>query len=180
MAPSNSSDRRSPAPAISGPVITRVDTPLSPDMGASASLSSAPTGASPGDFGKTWSSLVDKEVVDSMGDRERKRQEAIFEFIATEGTYNRDLQVVVEVFYASMLELLDEKALTVIFANIEDLLLSNMGFFSALEQRQKACRLYVDVVGDVLGEWMPRMQGYMVGPRLSHPRPQLHPQRPRR
>lgn len=56
-----------------------------------------------------------------------------------------------QVFYASLLPLLDEKALTVIFANIEDILLFNTGFLSALEERQKAARLYIDRIGDVLG-----------------------------
>ena len=50
---------------------------------------------------------------------------AIFELINTEGAYVSDLQLTVDVFYSSMLPLLDEKATTVIFANIEDILLSN-------------------------------------------------------
>lgn len=49
-----------------------------------------------------------------------------------------------------MLPLLDEKAQTVVFANIEDILLFNTSFFSSLEDRQKACRLYVDQIGDIL------------------------------
>jgi hypothetical protein len=48
-----------------------------------------------------------------------------------------------QVFYASMLDILDDKALTVIFANIEDLLLTATSFLSELEQRQKSCRLYM-------------------------------------
>lgn len=77
---------------------------------------------------------------------------AIFEFIATESAYNRDLQLIVNVYYASMISSLnmDDKALTVIFANIEDILLFNTGFLSSLEARQKSCRLYVDVIGDIL------------------------------
>lgn len=81
--------------------------------------------------------------------------QAIFEFIATESTYNRDLQLIVNVYYASLLQSfpeMDEKALTVIFANIEDILLFNTGFLSSLEERQKSCRLYVDVIGDILAE----------------------------
>jgi hypothetical protein len=67
-----------------------------------------------------------------------------------------------QVFYASMLDILDDKALTVIFANIEDILLTATGFLSSLEQRQKACRLYIDVIGDVLEEHMRGMGVYMV------------------
>lgn len=61
-----------------------------------------------------------------------------------------------------MLELLDDKALTVIFANVEDILLTATAFLSSLEQRQKSCRLYVDVIGDILEEHIPRMRVYMV------------------
>lgn len=64
-------------------------------------------------IGKSWSSLVDKSVVEGLPDTERKRQEvgympcvcvmvadrvqAIFELIATESAYVRDLQMIVEV-----------------------------------------------------------------------------------
>jgi hypothetical protein len=68
----------------------------------------------------------------------------------------------IQAFYAPLLDILDDKALTVIFANIEDLLLTATSFLSELEQRQKACRLYIDVIGDILEEHMGRMRVYMV------------------
>ncbi|KAK4688172.1 actin cytoskeleton-regulatory complex protein PAN1, partial [Tremellales sp. Uapishka_1] len=132
------------APAISGP-ITRAEE----------------NGVEEDGFGQTWSSLVEPSVLETMGSRERKRQEAIFEFIATESAYVRDLQLIVGVFYASMLDMLEEKALTVIFANIEDILLFNTGFLSSLEQRQKSCRLYIDVIGDVLAQHISSLAVYM-------------------
>jgi hypothetical protein len=67
-----------------------------------------------------------------------------------------------------MLDILDDKALTVIFANIEDLLLTATSFLSELEQRQKACRLYVDVIGDILEEHIGRMRVYMVSGAPAH------------
>ena len=51
--------------------------------------------------------------------------QAIFEFIATEAAYVRDLQLIVEVFYSNLLSILDEKGITVVFANVEDILLTN-------------------------------------------------------
>ena len=60
------------------------------------------------------------------------------------------------------MRLLDDKALTVIFANVEDILLANTTFLSSLEQRQKACRLYIDVIGDILQENMTAMSVYTV------------------
>lgn len=58
-----------------------------------------------------------------MPERERKRQEAIFELIASEGKYLESLQLIVQEFFVKLQPLLDEKASKVIFANIEDILL---------------------------------------------------------
>lgn len=82
-------------PSISGPTITRVDEPpASPAPGSGIFSSGEELDAG---FGKTWSSLVEPSVLETMDKRERKRQEAIFEFVATEIGYNRDLQLIVEV-----------------------------------------------------------------------------------
>lgn len=153
MAPTASQDSTKRT-TISGP-ITRVDSPVDP----------APGQQDTSGIGKTWSSLVDPGVLASMSDQERKRQESIFEFIATEATYNRDLQLIVQVFYASLLDNgstlgLEDKALTVIFANVEDILLANTSFYSSLEERQKNCRLYIDTIGDILQDNMPSMEVY--------------------
>ncbi|CCO31616.1 hypothetical protein BN14_05662 [Rhizoctonia solani AG-1 IB] len=105
-------DKPRAAVTISAPVI-------------SAPINSTPErGPSPA-FGMSWTSLVDKSVVEGIPDDERKRQEAIFELIATESAYVRDLQMIVEKFYASMVPMLDDKSTTVIFANVEDILLCN-------------------------------------------------------
>jgi hypothetical protein len=56
----------------------------------------------------------------------------MFEFISTEGSYVRDLQLVVGVFYANLMSLLDDKELTVIFANIEDILIMSSMMLSEL------------------------------------------------
>ncbi|KAJ8093458.1 hypothetical protein PM082_020315 [Marasmius tenuissimus] len=111
-------------------------------------------------FGSNWASLVDKEALEGLPTNERRRQEAIFELIATETAYVHDLQLIVEVFYASMLPLLDTKAVTVVFANIEDILLTNTTFVSSLEERQKDCRLYIDRIGDILQSYMVNMSVY--------------------
>ena len=76
--------------------------------------------------------------------------------------------------------LLDEKAVKVVFANIEDILLTNtvrwnhrtpkdqlvnhslQAFLSALEERQKQCRLYMDTVGDILRQHISNMGMYLV------------------
>lgn len=79
-----------------------------------------------------------------------------------------------------MLPLLSRKEVTVVFANIEDILLTNtvsiiyttirkikgsissQTFTSSLEERQKECRLYVDRIGDILLDHLPNMGVYMV------------------
>ncbi|KAF8216277.1 hypothetical protein K438DRAFT_1953239 [Mycena galopus ATCC 62051] len=138
-----------PRPIISGPIaIPRPDS-----SGGSRSNSPA--------FGSSWASLVDKSALEGIPPQERRRQEAIFELIATENTYVRDLQLIVETFYSSMMPLLDRKAITVVFANIEDILLTNTTFMSSLEERQKECRLYVDRIGDILQNHMSNMAVYM-------------------
>ncbi|KAF8874204.1 hypothetical protein CPB84DRAFT_1967046 [Gymnopilus junonius] len=111
-------------------------------------------------FGMSWASLVDKTALDGIPPGERKRQEAIFELINTEAAYVRDLQLIVEVFYSSMMPMLSPKEVTVVFANIEDLLLTNTVFVSSLEERQKDCRLYVDKIGDILLTHIPNMAVY--------------------
>ena len=67
-----------------------------------------------------------------------------------------------QIFYASLLDTLDEKAQTVIFANVEDILLANTAFLSDLEERQRETRLYVDRVGDVVRGHMGNMGVYTV------------------
>ena len=85
-----------------------------------------------------------------------------------------------QIFYSKTLPLLDEKAVKVVFANVEDILLTNtvgwfrrnagdqllnyylQAFLSALEERQKECRLYMDTVGDILRHHIPNMGVYLV------------------
>ena len=75
---------------------------------------------------------------------------------------------------------MSDKEITVVFANIEDILLTNtvsppfshsvhvfnsrvQAFLSSLEKHQKECRLYIDRIGDILLSHIPNMGVYMVG-----------------
>ena len=51
---------------------------------------------------KSWGSLVDKSALEEIPTKERRRQEAIFELIATEAAYVRDLQLIVEVGWSRL------------------------------------------------------------------------------
>lgn len=135
-------EQQKPRPVISGPIL------------ATPSRESSPA------FGSSWASLVDQSALEGMPKAERRRQEAIFELIATEGAYVRDLQLIVETFYASLISLLDEKAVKVVFANVEDILLTNTTFLSLLEERQRESRLYIDSVGDIIEQQFSLMGVY--------------------
>lgn len=56
-----------------------------------------------------------------------------------------------------MLRLLEPKAIMVVFANVEDILLTNTTFLSLLEERQRSCRLYIDNIGDILDQTLTNM-----------------------
>lgn len=138
-----------------------ISAPIMSTSTSAASFADEPSRTNSPSFGTSWASLVDKTALEGIPPGERKRQEAIFELINTEVAYVRDLQLIVEVFYSSMLPLLSTKEITVVFANIEDLLLTNTGFVSSLEERQKDCRLYVDRIGDIVLNHLPNMGVYM-------------------
>ncbi|TFY54721.1 hypothetical protein EVG20_g9594, partial [Dentipellis fragilis] len=142
-------------PTISAPILNGGSS-----AGGGAGGEVTPTRESSPGFGSSWASLVDRSALEGMAPRERSRQEAIFEFIATEAAYVRDLQLIVEIFYSSMLDILEPKAVTVIFANVEDILLTNTTFLSSLEERQRSCRLYIDRIGDILDKHMLNMRIY--------------------
>ena len=155
---------RKVTPTISGPMAVRTN---SPSVGSSAMNNSASMSQVQGQTSEhstsSWSSLIDSQALSELPEMERKRQEAIFELIRTEGTHVRDLQIIVEVFFNAMQDapFLSNKAQTVIFANVEELLLAAVSLFSDLENRQKDSRLYVTRIGDILNDHMKKMQVYM-------------------
>lgn len=67
--------------------------------------------------------MIDRAALESIAPEERKRQEAIFELIKTEVTYLAHLQTIVQEYFTRLQPVLDDKASSVIFANIEDILL---------------------------------------------------------
>ncbi|GAA6030396.1 hypothetical protein JCM8097_009087 [Rhodosporidiobolus ruineniae] len=107
-----------------------------------------------GVFGSSWSSLIDPSALENLPANERKRQEACYELIATEQSYVQSLQLVIEVFLNALQPTLPEKALKVIFANIDEILLFDTIFLSELEERQRQSRLYINTIGDIVKEHM--------------------------
>ncbi|KAG6375732.1 hypothetical protein JVT61DRAFT_2578 [Boletus reticuloceps] len=144
--------------AISGPIIhAQTPSPVSALPGGEG----GPTRPESPTFGSSWASLVDRSALEEIPKEERRRQEAIFELIFTEADYVRDVQLIVELFYSRLMDVLDEKATAMIFSNIEDILLTNTTFLSTLEERQRDCRIYIDRIGDLLEKHMPNMAVYL-------------------
>ncbi|KAI6017674.1 Dbl homology domain-containing protein [Pisolithus microcarpus] len=150
-------DRERKIPIISGPIHTSVSNTaaLPGDAHNAMTRESSPA------FGTSWASLLDGTALEGIPAVERKRQEAIFELISTEADYVRDLQLIVELFYSRLVDTLEEESTSVIFCNIEDILLTNTAFLSTLGERQRECRLYVDHVGDLIETHMPHMRVYL-------------------
>ncbi|KDE02848.1 hypothetical protein MVLG_06638 [Microbotryum lychnidis-dioicae p1A1 Lamole] len=126
---------------ISGPIIGEA---------TGSAQSKSQESATPSNFGATWASMIDSGALEIMPDRERKRQESMFELITTEQAYVQSLQLTIEVFFNRLQPVIPAKALQVIFANIEDILLFDTIFLSELEDRQRTARLYIDTIGDIV------------------------------
>ncbi|KAI8807711.1 Dbl homology domain-containing protein [Cladochytrium replicatum] len=107
-----------------------------------------------------WSSNVDPSLVSQISNEEKKRQEAIFELIVTEGSYVRDLQLVVEIFYRRMQDLMQEHDLRAVFANIEDILLANSVLLSSLEDLQQKNSFFIDLFGNHFATFIPSLECY--------------------
>ncbi|TPX37626.1 hypothetical protein SmJEL517_g00698 [Synchytrium microbalum] len=99
---------------------------------------------------EVWSDGIPKQVLDQLDGNEVKRQLAIFELIATERDYVRDLGILIDVF---MKQLADRKLLSVknvesVFSNLEQLLPVNQDLLKRLEERRLANPL-IDKLGDI-------------------------------
>lgn len=163
-----STERRN-TPTISAPMMVQRNP--SPAIGTSnsANLSQQLGGMSDGESPAvvaaatttSWSSLISNEFLSTLSDQERKRQEAIFELITTESTHVRDVQIVVDVFFNAMQPLLQTKAATVIFGNIEEILLASVSLLSDLEARQRSSEMFLTYIGDLLENHMKQMSVYI-------------------
>ncbi|XP_058991632.1 rho guanine nucleotide exchange factor 16 isoform X1 [Mustela lutreola] len=104
----------------------------------------------------TWSQLpevVESGLLDELSAEERKRQEAIFEILTSEFSYQHSLGVLVAEFLQSR-ELRATMTQTEhhhLFSNILDVLSASQRFFEALEQRHKA-QVCVEDISDILEE----------------------------
>ncbi|KAI9256579.1 hypothetical protein BDA99DRAFT_516821 [Phascolomyces articulosus] len=108
----------------------------------------------------TWASTMDEKELEAIPVEERKRQETIFELISTEKTYLRDLQLVINVFYADSAKYLSRDEQDVVFSNIDELLLCNTALLSDLESRQRESAGVVNSIGDVFLKHAENLNSY--------------------
>ncbi|KAL9542210.1 hypothetical protein MBANPS3_008720 [Mucor bainieri] len=108
----------------------------------------------------TWASTMDDIELNAIPMDERKRQEAIFELIATERSYLSDLQMIINVFYTDSGKYLSQDERDVVFSNIDDLLICNTALLSDMETRQREQANVVDKIGDVFLKHADSLQCY--------------------
>ncbi|KAF5917602.1 rho guanine nucleotide exchange factor 16 [Diceros bicornis minor] len=104
----------------------------------------------------TWSQLpevVESGILDQLPAEERKRQEAIFEILTSEFSYQHSLGILVAEFLqcrelrATMTQMEHHH----LFSNILDVLSASQNFFEDLERRHKA-QVCVEDISDILEE----------------------------
>ncbi|XP_037002900.2 rho guanine nucleotide exchange factor 16 [Artibeus jamaicensis] len=104
----------------------------------------------------TWSQLpevVELGILDTLPAEERKRQEAIFEILTSEFSYQHSLGILVAEFWRcrELQATMTQTEHHHLFSNILDIQSASQRFFEALEQRHKE-QVCVEDISDILEE----------------------------
>ncbi|KAF9563907.1 CNH-domain-containing protein [Agrocybe pediades] len=146
---------------------------MKPQPGLSKQISKESLADIP-DAGTLWIHSVPQEIVNSVSETEKKRQEAINEVIYTERDFVRDIEYLRDFWFN---KLRDEdiipkerrkEFLTQVFWNIHDIIAVNTRLRDALSKRQKQYAV-VDRIGDILLDVVPHF-----GPFVSYGAHQLY------
>lgn len=152
---------------------------LKPQPGLRRQQSSSSLHADESDEQKLWINTVTKEVADSVGDREKKRQEVISEIMYTERDFVKDLEYLRD-FWMKPLRSTNpnnpspipdqrrEKFIHNVFANSIDVHAVNSKLADALTRRQQENPV-VRNVGDIFLNFVPRF-----GPFIKYGASQLN------
>ncbi|TFK39883.1 CNH domain-containing protein [Crucibulum laeve] len=146
---------------------------MKPQPGLSKQISRESLGDVP-DAGTLWIHSVPQEIVNSVSDAEKRRQEAINEVIYTERDFVRDMEYLRDVWVnplkASDIIPHDRKTdfLAQVFWNVHDIIAVNTRLRDALNKRQKSYAV-VDRIGDILLDAVPHF-----GPFVSYGAHQLY------
>lgn len=121
-----------------------------------------------GDEQKLWINTVSKEVADSVGDKEKKRQEVISELMYTERDFVKDLEYVRDFWQRPLRdhnspipEHRREKFVRTVFSNIQEVYKVNSKVAEALTKRQQQSPVVYNV-GDIFLEYVPRFAPFII------------------
>ncbi|KAL1957717.1 hypothetical protein VTO42DRAFT_5560 [Malbranchea cinnamomea] len=120
---------------------------------------------------KLWINMVPKEIADKLDDREKKRQEIIFEIMYTERDFVKDLEYLRDFWMRPLRsahntalspipEHRREKFIRTVFSNCLEVLSVNGKFSEALNARQKENPV-VHTIGDIFLEFVPRFDPFI-------------------
>lgn len=144
---------------------------LKPQPGLRREESQSSLHADENDEQKLWINTVSKEVADSVGDREKKRQEVISEIMYTERDFVKDLEYLRD-FWMKPLRSINpanpspipehrrEKFIRTVFSNCMDVHAVNSRFAEALTRRQQESPV-VKNVGDIFLSFVPRFDPFI-------------------
>lgn len=108
----------------------------------------------------TGAESVSSEVLASVSDKERKRQEAIFELLTSERHYNDSLKMVQEVFFDPMFDsnALTEEEIAKVHVNWRELIVCSANLLKAFMVRLRTAGAeVVKHIGDVLANQIPEL-----------------------
>ncbi|KAI0272327.1 CNH domain-containing protein [Gloeopeniophorella convolvens] len=125
---------------------SRLNMKPQPGLGIRRQLSRESLGEleGPVEPGLLWVHTVSKEIVDSVSDQEKKRQEAINEVIYTERDFVRDMEYLRDVWIAPLrtLDIIPEprraEFIQLVFWNVTEIIAVNTRLRDALNKRQKS------------------------------------------
>ncbi|KAL0953720.1 hypothetical protein HGRIS_004910 [Hohenbuehelia grisea] len=146
---------------------------MKPQPGLSKQISRESLGDVP-DAGTLWIHSVPPEIVNSVSETEKKRQEAINEVIYTERDFVRDMEYLRDTWINRLKDSdvipLERRTdfLEQVFWNIHDIIAVNTRLRDALNKRQKSYAV-VERIGDILLEAVPHF-----GPFVSYGAHQLY------
>ena len=144
---------------------------LKPQPGLRREPSQSSLHADESDEQKLWINTVSKEVADSVGDREKKRQEVISEIMYTERDFVKDLEYLRDFWMKPLRstspanpspvpEARREKFVRTVFSNVMDVHAVNSRMAEALTRRQQENPV-VKNVGDIFLNFVPRFDPFI-------------------
>ena len=145
---------------------------LKPQPGLRREPSQTSLHADDNDEQKLWINTVSKEVADSVGEREKKRQEVISEIMYTERDFVKDLEYLRDFWMKPLRssnpshpspipERSREKFVRVVFSNCTDVHTVNARMADSLTRRQQENPV-VRNVGDIFLTYVPRFEPFII------------------